>query len=339
MSERYSRQELFQSIGKEGQRKLREKHVLIIGAGALGTGNAEALVRAGVGKVTIVDRDYVEWSNLQRQQLYSEQDAMKRIPKAIAAQKRLGEINGEVEIVTHVMDVGVQELGHLIKDVDVMIDATDNFDSRLMMNDIAQKHHVPWIYGACVGSYGISYTILPQKTPCLSCLLESVPIGGVTCDTGGIISSAVQMVVTHQVTEALKLLVEDYEALRHQLVSFDVWKNEYRTISVHTLKRENCQSCGQEATYPFLHYTNQTKVATLCGRNTVQIRPRIQQQRNLQEIHDRFLKQGYSSTMNPYLVSIHIEDYRIVLFQDGRVLIHGTNDMVKAKSLYYQYII
>ncbi|MED4214208.1 thiazole biosynthesis adenylyltransferase ThiF, partial [Priestia megaterium] len=246
MNNRYSRQELFSPIGEEGQQKIREKHVLIIGAGALGSANAEMFVRAGVGKITIVDRDYVDWSNLQRQQLYAESDVKNNLPKAIAAKKRLEEINSDVTIEALVQDVTAEELEELVTNVDVIIDATDNFETRFIVNDIAQKYSIPWIYGACVGSYGLSYTILPSKTPCLSCLLQSIPLGGATCDTAGIISPAVSLVVSHQVTEALKLLVEDYESLRDGLVSFDVWKNEYSCMNVQKLKKHNCTSCGEE---------------------------------------------------------------------------------------------
>ncbi|EIM04912.1 thiamine/molybdopterin biosynthesis ThiF/MoeB-like protein, partial [Planococcus antarcticus DSM 14505] len=205
MNGRYSRQELFEPIGLEGQAKLRNKHVLVIGAGALGTGSAEMLVRAGVGKITIADRDYVEWSNLQRQQLYIEEEAKQRTPKAIAAKKRLTLINSEVEVRCHVMDVSVEEMKQLVVGVDLILDASDNFDIRMIINDISQKYRIPWIYGACVGSYGICYTIIPGETPCLNCLLENIPMGGVTCDTVGIISPAVQMVVSFQISEALKI--------------------------------------------------------------------------------------------------------------------------------------
>ena len=338
MINRYSRQELFQPIGKGGQQQIQEKHVLIVGAGALGTGNAEALARAGVKKITLIDRDYVEWSNLQRQQLYSEKDADKRIPKAIAAKKRLHDINHDVKVEAHVADGTPQVLEQLVKGVDVMVDATDNFDTRLVMNDLSQKYDIPWIYGACVGSYGISYTIIPSETPCLSCLLESVPLGGLTCDTVGIISPAVQMVVAHQVTEVLKILVGDWNALRRELVSFDVWKNEYTSINVNVFRKSACRSCGSEQTYPFLQYENQTKTAVLCGRNTVQIRPGKSAKQPLQSLGERLKEKGYKIEQNPYLLSFYVDDYRLVMFQDGRVFVHGTNDIVEAKSLYHRYI-
>lgn len=256
----------------------------MIGAGALGTGSAEGLVRAGIGKLTIVDRDYVEWSNLQRQQLYCEEDAEKRMPKAVAAENRLKALNSDVIVKSHVLDVSVEELERLVDRVDLILDATDNFDTRMLINDISQKFKIPWIYGACVGSYGISYTIVPEVTPCLNCLLETVPIGGLTCDTAGIISPAVQTVVAYQLTEALKILVEDYDSLRNKIVSFDLWKNEHTAINVKKLKKDSCLSCGSKRTYPHLSYLNKTKTAVLCGRESVQIRPAMKFERDLVQL-------------------------------------------------------
>ena len=335
--ERYSRQILFTAIGEQGQRNIREKHVLVIGAGALGTGNAEALVRAGIGKLTIVDRDYVEWSNLQRQQLYSEKDAREKLPKAMAAKARLEAINREVIIKPHVLDVTPEVMEQLIESVDLIIDATDNFDIRFIINDIAHKYNIPWIYGACVGSYGLSYTIIPSETPCLQCLLKAVPLGGATCDTVGIISPAVQMVVAHQVSEAMKLLSGDMEALRNKLVSFDLWKNQYVSLNVSNMKSPDCLTCGENPTYPYLDYENQTKTAVLCGRDSVQIRPAKMVQRNLEEIEKALISQRVKVERNPFLLSCELEGHRIVLFQDGRALIHGTKEIAKAKTLYHRY--
>lgn len=335
--ERYSRQILFSPIGSEGQERIRDKHVLVIGAGALGTGNAEVLVRAGIGKLTIVDRDYVEWSNLQRQQLYNEEDAKSRTPKAIAAKNRLGEINSTVDIQAHIMDVMPEELLNLAMGVDLIIDATDNFETRMIINDVSQKRSIPWIYGACVGSYGISFSILPDVTPCLHCLIEEVPLGGLTCDTAGIISPAVSQVVAYQTTEALKILVEDYESLSHKVVSFDLWKNEHTSLDVTKLKREECPSCGVHRTYPSLRYENQTKTAVLCGRNSVQIRPASRHSINLLDISKTLENQGMKVEKNPYLIRFKVDSLKIVLFYDGRALVHGTKEMKEAKSVYHRY--
>lgn len=337
MNNRYSRQELFSPIGEEGQQKIREKHVLIIGAGALGSANAEMFVRAGVGTVTIVDRDYVDWSNLQRQQLYAESDVKNNLPKAVAAKNRLEEINSEVRVEALVQDVTAEELEELVTNVDVMIDATDNFETRFIVNDIAQKYAIPWIYGACVGSYGLSYTILPSKTPCLSCLLQSIPLGGATCDTAGIISPAVSLVVSHQVTEALKLLVEDYESLRDGLVSFDVWKNEYSCMNVQKLRKHNCPSCGENTLYPYLNKENTSKTAVLCGRNTVQIRPPHKEEMDFERYKELLHDRVNDLNVNPYLLSFSVEEKRLVAFKDGRVLVHGTKDISEAKTVYHRY--
>lgn len=335
---RYSRQTLFAPIGVEGQRRIAGKHVLIIGAGALGTGCAEALVRAGIGKLTIVDRDYVEWSNLQRQSLYSEEDAKKRIPKAIAAKERLSAINSAVEIEPIIADASVVELEELAKPADLVLDATDNFETRMIINDVSQKYQIPWIYGACVGSYGITYTIIPGSTPCLNCLLDTVPLGGVTCDTAGIIIPAVGMVISYQISEALKILVGDLDSLRNKLVSFDLWKNQFSAINVDKLKKPECPSCGKNPIYPFLSYENQTKTEVLCGRDSVQIRPSGKAVRNLEELEQLLLRQGGTVQRNPYLLSYSIDPYRLVIFQDGRTLVHGTKDIAEAKTLYNRYL-
>ncbi|WP_243292508.1 thiazole biosynthesis adenylyltransferase ThiF [Bacillus sp. FJAT-47783] len=340
MTERYSRQELFSPIGKEGQKKIATKHVLIIGAGALGTGNAEALVRAGIGKLTIIDRDYVEWSNLQRQQLYSEEDARNRFPKAIAAKERLKQVNQDVEIEAIAGDATPIDLENLIKKEKphLILDATDNFDTRMVINDVSQKYNIPWIYGACVSSYGLSYVIIPRKTPCLHCLLDTVPLGGLTCDTAGIISPTVQMVVSYQVVEALKILVEDWDSLNGKLISFDLWKNQHTSIRVDKVKKENCPSCGTNPTYPYLTYDMQTKTAVLCGRDSVQIRPALQKERDLKQLAQLLSQQGKKVEANPYLLSFQVNEHRLVVFKDGRVLVHGTKDINEAKVLYHRYL-
>ncbi|UYX54101.1 molybdopterin-synthase adenylyltransferase MoeB [Bacillus thuringiensis] len=337
MIERYSRQQLFTPIGKEGQEKIRNKHVLIVGAGALGSASAEAFVRAGIGKLTIIDRDYVEWSNLQRQQLYDERDAIEKLPKAIAAQNRLKQINSDVQIQALVMDARVDNMEALLGGVDVIIDATDNFDIRFGINDLSQKYNIPWIYGSCVGSYGMSYTIIPKKTPCLHCVLKSVPVTGATCDTVGIISPAVQIVAAYQVAEAFKILVEDYAAIRKTFLMFDIWSNQYHSIKLGKIKTEDCPSCGTNRTYPYLSYENQTKTAVLCGRNIVQIRPAHNSHYNFDDL-EKVLKKHGEVEWNPYLLSCQFEEYRIVIFQDGRVFIHGTNEIQKAKQLYYRLL-
>lgn len=337
MMERYSRQILFQPIGEEGQQMLGQGHVLIIGVGTLGTLSAEALARAGVGTMTLVDRDYIEWSNLQRQQLFTEHDAKERIPKVVAAEKRLREVNSEIDIYAHIADVTPEEIEELIEGVDVILDATDNFDIRMIINDAAQKYQIPWIYGSCVSSYGMSYTVIPNETPCLHCLMEEIPVGGDTCDTAGIIYPAASQVVVHQTAEALKLLTNNQRALRRKIVSFDMWDNQFIEMDVHRFRKEDCASCGEHATYPYLQYEQQTKSAVLCGRQAVQIRPPEKQHRNLKKVAEQLRQLNGLVELNDFLLSFTIEEERLVLFTDGRALIHGTNDIDKARTLYHRY--
>ncbi|WP_283656301.1 MULTISPECIES: thiazole biosynthesis adenylyltransferase ThiF [unclassified Paenibacillus] len=335
---RYSRQELFTKIGPAGQQNIRSKHVLIIGAGALGTANADMLVRAGIGRLTLVDRDYVDWSNLQRQQLYDEADARDHMPKAVAAQKRLQQVNSDVDIRALIRDVSLEEIDDIAAGVDLIVDATDNFDTRLLINDYAVKHQIPWIYGACVGSYGTTFTIVPGQTPCLHCLLGTVPLGGATCDTAGVISPAVQMVAAYQSAEALKLLTGDDSALQGKLISFDLWNNQHQAIQISAMKKADCPTCGEHPVYPFLQSEHQSKSAVLCGRDTVQIRPASGAVRDLNEAARLLSRQGGKVEHNPYLVSVVIGAHRLVLFQDGRVLIHGTKDIAEARSIVHKYL-
>ncbi|MBD1381891.1 thiazole biosynthesis adenylyltransferase ThiF [Metabacillus arenae] len=339
--DRYSRQILFSSIGEIGQKKIRNSHILIIGAGALGSASAEMLTRAGIGKITMADRDYVEWSNLQRQQLYTEEDAENRLPKAIAAKQRLKAVNSEVEIESVVEDITAQSIELLLKDhCDLIIDATDNFETRLLINDAAQKYKIPWIYGGCVGSYGLTFTILPGETPCLACMLNHLPADGMTCDTVGIISPAVQMVASYQTAEALKWITGNHEQMRRKLLSFDVWTNQFTQISIDSMKKKDCPSCGESPTYPNLSFENMTKTAVLCGRDTVQIRPGQKREISFELLEKQLNGNGSVREIqaNPYLISFKVDEYRFVVFRDGRILLHGIKDVVKAKTLYHQYL-
>jgi sulfur carrier protein ThiS adenylyltransferase len=336
--ERYSRQMLFSPIGEKGQENIRKKHVLIVGAGALGTASAEMIARAGIGTLTIVDRDYVEWSNLQRQQLYIEDDAINRIPKAVAAKQHLEKINSEVEVISYVEDVTSANIEEFAENVDVIIDATDNFETRLLINDLSIKNSIPWIYGGCVGSYGLSFTIIPNETPCLHCLLKHIPFDGMTCDTVGVISPIVSMVASHQTAEALKILVADKENRRGKLVSFDLWKNQYSSINMDRLKNDACPTCGSDPVFPYLTAEMETKAAVLCGRDTVQIRPSSGKQFSFEQIAERIKPIADAFLENPFLMSFTFGEHRIVLFKDGRALIHGTKDISEAKKIYHRYI-
>src|ERR1700694_5358185 len=234
MTERYSRQILFNGIGAKGQSRLRESRAVIIGCGALGSAQAEALARAGVGKLRLVDRDFVEFSNLQRQTMFNESDALERLPKVIAAANHIREINSDVGVESEIADVNHSNIERLIAGCDVVLDGTDNFATRYLINDACVKHDVEWIYGAAVGSYGVTMTIQPHQTPCLRCVFEEAPPAATapTCDTAGVIMPIISIVAAVQVSEALKLLTGHVKSLHGSLMQFDVWRNEWRRISL-----------------------------------------------------------------------------------------------------------
>ncbi|MCT4791644.1 MULTISPECIES: thiazole biosynthesis adenylyltransferase ThiF [Exiguobacterium] len=334
MTDRYSRQVRFRPIGQKGQDQMADRHVVIIGAGALGTANAEQLVRGGVGHVTLIDRDHVEWSNLQRQQLYTEQDVQDHLPKAVAAKRRLGKVNSVVSVTAIVEDVTPENIERLVRGSDLMIDATDNFGVRMLINDVAAKSGIPWIFGACVGSYGMTYTIRPGQTPCLHCLLEHLPKQQETCETSGVISPVVQLVAAHQVTEALKYLTGADNALRQTLLSFDVWDNHQSQINVGSLRQSACPSCGDDPVYPYLNAPI-VQFVTLCGRDTVQIRG--EGPRDLVRLEQELTTHGISCLQNPYLLMFKADDYRITAFADGRILLHGEANLQQAKRVYENY--
>ena len=295
------------------------------------------LARAGVGNITIVDRDYVEWSNLQRQQLYTEADAKSKMPKAIAAKKRLQEINSDIEIEGIVADITSQNIEDLIQGKSVIVDATDNFETRLIVNDASVKHNIPFIFGAVVGSYGLSLPVLPGKTPCLHCLLDHLPAQGMTCDTLGVISPIVQLVSSFQVTRVLQVLTG--HEISPLLQSFDIWKSESAKINVGKMRKRKCPTCGEQPVYPFLSLDNQTKTDVLCGRaprDTAS--PGPAQVYSLEKIAQSLKGAVEDLIANPYLVSFTYENHRIVLFKDGRAIIHGTHEPSRARALYNKVI-
>lgn len=336
MTSRYSRQELFAPIGKAGQEKLKEAKVFIAGAGALGSASAEMLARSGIGQITIADRDYVEWSNLQRQQLYSEEDVRNKLPKAIAAKNRLEKVNSEIVIKALVADIQGINIEEMIKEHSLIIDATDNFETRLIINDAAVKQGIPFIFGACVGSYGLTFPIIPGKTPCLHCLMDHLPGQHATCDTAGVISPIVQLVTAFQVTSALKLLTGNHVPAKLQ--SFDIWSQEMAAIDAGVLKKQDCPTCGVNAVYPFLAYENQTKTDILCGRNTVQIRPGTARTISLEQLAGNLKGLADEVMQNQYLLSCSIGSHRLVFFKDGRALIHGTSEPTEARAIYNRVV-
>lgn len=334
MQGRYSRQELFPAIGKEGQRKLRQSKVAIVGCGALGSLQAEVLARAGVGRLVLIDRDFVEPSNLQRQALYTENDAAQSLPKAIAAAAHLQSINGEVEVIAHVTDL-TPDHAALLEDIQLLLDGTDNFQTRYLLNDLAWKQRIPWIYGACVGSSGIAAAFVPDDFPCLRCVFPSEPPAGSapTCDTAGILWPAVGAVVSFQVSAAFKLLT-GAEVLP-QMLQFDVWENVFHTVSLEKAKRPDCPTCGSRI-YPSLQQRAELET-TLCGRDAVQIKPRGSRTVDFDALETLWRKLG-QTYRNPFLLKLQLESNEIVLFPDGRAMIKGTTDSVRARDLYAKYI-
>ncbi|MEO3947381.1 ThiF family adenylyltransferase [Gorillibacterium sp. CAU 1737] len=333
--DRYSRQIRFSGIGLDGQSALRRGHAVIVGLGALGSAIAETLTRAGIGTLTILDRDYVERSNLQRQTLYTEEDAASQLPKAIAARQRLTLLNPEVTIHAHVLDAGPKELEAFLPEAQLLLDGSDNFDTRLMLNDLSHKHRIPWIYGACVGSAGMSFTILPGETPCLRCLLSSGAVSGETCDRGGIIAPAVQTVAAYQAAEALKLLTGRKDSLRSSFLSFDLWRNQHLELDLSGMRTPHCPTCGQTPTFPHLTTDNRVKAAVLCGRDTVQLRPAGGLPLSLDGLAELFARMDGQLDRNPYLLSFSHDGKRLVFFPDGRILVHGTKSIAEAKRLYH----
>lgn len=337
MNERYSRQILFDGIGKEGQQRLLESRALIVGCGALGSAHAESLARAGVGKLRIADRDFVESSNLQRQTMFTERDATERIPKAIAAASHIHELNGDIEVEPEVLDVNHSNIERLLSDCDVVLDGTDNFATRYLINDACVKHQVNWIYGAAVGSYGVTMSIRPHQTPCLRCVFEEAPpaASAPTCDTAGVIMPIISVVAAVQVAEALKLLTGNNESLHRSLMQFDVWRNEWRKINPGP-PAPDCPTCGL-ANFATLEAESGDFAAVLCGRNAVQISPAQATQLNLPALAKRLQATG-DVKFNEYLLRFQTGDFELTIFQDARSIIRGTSEIKTARSLYAKYI-
>ncbi|MCS6873754.1 MAG: ThiF family adenylyltransferase [Pyrinomonadaceae bacterium] len=337
MLERYSRQILFSEIGEKGQRKLQKAKVLIIGCGALGTAHAEKLARAGVGFIRIADRDLVEFSNLQRQTLFEESDAQKKVPKAIAAKKRLKKINSSIKIEALVTDVNNSNIESIIEDIDIVLDGTDNFQTRYLINDACVKHGKIWIYGAVVSSYGATMTIIPQKTPCLRCIFEEMPsaASSPTCETAGIIQPIVSIISAIQTTEAIKILVGKLDKLHKSLLQIDIWTNEWRKVNLHK-PQSNCKCCALKQ-FDFLSADWRDFATILCGRNAVQILPANKADINLKHLAEKLSKIG-QVTQNEYLIRLKVEGYELTIFDDARAIIHGTENIGFARSLYSKYV-
>ncbi|MCI0525839.1 MAG: ThiF family adenylyltransferase, partial [Nitrospira sp.] len=274
--ERYSRQVFFPSIGEEGQRRLLNSYVALMGCGALGTVIASSLARAGVGRLKIVDRDFVEENNLQRQILFDEDDVKENLPKAVAAHRKLEKINSHIQIESLVTDVNPTNVEGIIKGADLVMDGTDNFETRYLINDACVKHKIPWIYGACVSSYGLSMSIIPYQTPCLRCVLETAPPAGATptCDTAGVIGPIVNTIASLQVTAGLKILTQNWKTLRPEIVMVDIWEGTFTKADIsNSREASNCPACKQ-GKFEFLEGQEGSHFTVLCGRDAVQITQR-----------------------------------------------------------------
>ena len=332
--ERYSRQVLFAPIGPQGQESLRASRVAIIGCGATGSTLASLLARAGVGYLRIIDRDFVEPSNLQRQNLFDEKDAAESIPKAVAAAAKIASFNSDVKLESHVTDLRPENAEAMLGGVDLLLDGTDNFETRYLVNDYAVKNGVPWIYTAAVAGCAVTMNIIPGETACLSCVFPEGPSGAVeTCDTAGILNSAVNFAGSIAATEALKFLAGAKNSLRRTLLSYDLWLNQRAEIAAGK-PIEGCKTCVRRE---FVHLAGEGRPQiTLCGRNSVQIHEHSRAV-DLAEMSQRLTPHG-RVRQNGFMLKFSKDPYEVTLFPDGRAIIKGTTDPAIARSLYARYI-
>jgi adenylyltransferase/sulfurtransferase len=337
--DRYVRQMRFAPLGEDGQRRLVQSRVLLCGCGALGSVLANTLVRAGVGYVRLVDRDFLEWNNLQRQVLYDEQDVRSGLPKAVAAEAKLRKINSQVQIEAIVADVAPANIQRLLDDVDLILDGTDNFETRFLLNDASARWQIPWVYGGCIGSEGQTMTILPGQTPCLRCLMQDAPPPGTTatCDSAGILGPIVNVIASLQACEAIKILSGHPEAISRDLQVFDLWENRVRQVNLDSLKDAvDCPTCKARE-FPWLEGARGSHTAVLCGRNAVQLSYPDRQQVSFESLASRLEGVG-RVTHNRFLLRLDVDQYRITVFPDGRAIVGGTDDIVQAKTIYARYI-
>ena len=337
--ERYSRQLLFRPLGPEGQQRLAASGALIVGCGALGSHVADLLVRCGVGEVRLVDRDFVEESNLHRQSLYLESDAERGLPKAIAAADRLREINSQIRIEAFVEQVDADNIERLAAGMGVIVDGTDNFDTRFLINDLALRDGLPWVYGACVGAYGLSATIVPGRSPCLRCLIDSLSAaaGTETCDTAGVIPPIPAFIASIQATEAIKILSGSVGAVSRDLIAVDLWDNSMQRFSLdRDTLAQDCPACSR-GIYDYLEGEKGTRSIILCGRNAVQIQAKRAGRIDLEALATRLEAHG-DVVRNRFLLRISFEGIILAVFNDGRAIISGTSDPVRARTVYDRYV-
>jgi adenylyltransferase/sulfurtransferase len=334
--DRYSRQTLFGPIGKEGQERLRTSSVAIIGCGALGTFLANNLCRTGVGRLVIADRDFIELNNLQRQILFDEDDLARHLPKAIAAAEKLRRVNSEVKIEALVEDINADGIESLVRDVDLVLDATDNFETRYLLNDVCIKYLRPWIYSGVIASYGVTMNIIPGDTPCLRCIFPDMPQPGTTatCDTAGVLNGIVAAITGVASTEALKILLNSDKTSR-AMFWMDLWENTSERLELP--RQPDCPTCGQHH-YEFLDSLAGTSSTSLCGRNAVQVRSGMRGAKlNLPDLAERLQPVGQVS-YNDFLLRFLVDGYELTVFPDARAIIKGTDDEQVARSVYARFI-
>ena len=343
--DRYSRQILFAGIGEQGQKRLLASSAVLVGCGAMGTVVANLLVRGGLGSLRLIDRDFVELSNLQRQTLYEESDARESLPKAVAAERRLRAIDSAAHIEGIVADLTPENAREILSGYPLIVDGTDNFETRLLINDAAIALGIPWIYAAAVGSAGVTMTILPGETACLACLLESgresagdvgdgTPHGAEeTCDTAGILNAAVNVIASIEATEATKILIGRRDALHGKLMSFDVWSGDFRSIRV--ARQPDCRACVRRE-LRYLDGDAQPHI-TMCGRDSVQIHERGREL-DLADLNRRLANVAADVRSNDFLLRFRVNSYYVTVFPDGRAIFKGTRDPAVARSLYARYI-
>jgi adenylyltransferase/sulfurtransferase len=337
--EKYSRQILFEPIGPDGQRKLLGSRVAVIGCGALGAVQVEALARAGVGFLRLADRDFVEESNLQRQIMFEEQDAVERLPKALACRQRVKRINSDITIEAVVAHVDHTNIEEIIQDVDLVLDGTDNFEARFLINDACVKNEKPWVYGAAVGAYGLTMTVIPHRTPCLRCVLEKLPPPGSspTCDTAGVVLPIIFTIAAIQVTEAIKVLTGQWDRLHGTLTHVDMWEGTFhQTRLAGLLEKTDCRTCNQ-GQYEFLDAKVRQLASGLCGRHAVYITQSQRVSIDLPSLAERLNAVG-PVKLTPHLLTVRVDDHEINLFADGHCIIKGTTDVNLARNLYARYI-
>jgi adenylyltransferase/sulfurtransferase len=337
--ERYSRQIRFHGMGEEGQRRLLHARVTLCGCGALGTVLANALVRAGVGHLRLVDRDFIETSNLQRQVLFDEHDVADNLPKAEAAARKLAAINSSVHVDPVVTDIDRTNVLELVHDADLILDGTDNFEVRYLINDAAVKLNKPWVYGGCIGSHGQTMTILPGETPCLRCVFEAAPAPGEagTCETAGVLGPVVNVIASLQATEALKILAGRSDRINRELIYLDLWENVQRRIKVAPLFGKVDCPCCRRRQFEWLEGAHGSQTTSLCGRNAVQVSQRSPARLNFEEMAAHLGQTGEVS-YNRFLLKFSVDGYEFTVFPDGRAIIKGTSDVDKARTLYAKYV-